>query len=196
MPLDGLEAQRCRDLVQHLQRERPAKTEQQVSFIAVVPRRPLSDALTDHSLRRHHMPEGHPERVHATAQPPDGTGQGDVEPAQRIGRGLHALGRRGDGDALLDRRKQAGQPRGEEVWQQAERPAALPAVPPSDPQPLWRCPSVAAMAGKGAAARGMQGAAGRSSLPPFPVPDVRIDARRCSKRKLQRHSPMRWRLAT
>ena len=32
-------------------------------------------------------------------------------------RGLHALGRRGDGDALLDRRKQARHPGGQEVWQ-------------------------------------------------------------------------------
>ena len=180
-----LEAQRRRNPVQHLQWERLAKPEQQVSSFDVVPRRPLSGVPADHSLWRHHMPESHPERLHATAQPTDGAGQGDVGPAQRIGRRLHALGRRGNGDALLDRRKRAEQPGGQEVWQQAERSAALRAIPPSDPQPSWRRPGVAAVAGKGAAARGMHGAAGQSRVPPFPVPDVRIDARRCSKRKLQ-----------
>jgi hypothetical protein len=191
-----LEAQRRRDPVQHLQRERPAKAEQQMPFVEAVPRSPFSGVSADHSLGRHSMPEGHPERPHATAQPTDRAGQADIEPAQRIGRRLHALGRQGDGDALFDRRKQTGQPGGQEVWQQTERSAALRAVPSSDPQPSWRRPGVAAMASKGAAARGMQGAAGQSCVPPFPVPDVRIDARRCSKRKLQRRSPARWRSAT
>ena len=195
-PLDvpcPLEAQRRRDPVQSLHRERPAKAEQQASFVEIVLRRRLLGAPADHRLRRHHMPEDHPERVHATAQPTDCAGQGDVEPAQCIGGGLHALGRRGDGDALLNRRKQTGQPGGEEVWQQAERLAALRAVPSSNPQPSWRRPGVAAMAGKGAATRGMQRAAGQMGVPPFPIPDVRIDARRCSKWKLQRRSPARWR---
>jgi branched-chain amino acid transport system substrate-binding protein len=41
----------------------------------------------------------------------------------------------------------------------------------------------------------MQGAAGQSGVAPFPVPDIRVNARQCSKRKLHGRSPTRRRTA-
>jgi hypothetical protein len=52
------------------------------------------------------------------------------------------------------------------------------------------------MTGKRAAAQRMQGAAGQSGVAPFPVPDVRIDARQCSEGDLHGRSPTRRRIAT
>ncbi len=141
------------------------------------------------------MREGRSNRSNAPAQPTNGAGQADVRSAKRIGSGLHALGRRCDGDALFDRDEQARQPGGKEVRQEAERSAALRAVPPSNPQPSWRRPGVTAMTGKRAAARRVQGASGQSRVAPFAVPDVRLDARQRSERKLQRPSPSRRRIA-
>lgn len=166
-----LEAQRCWNIIQDLRRERPAKAEQHMPLVEIYPRR--------------HMRHGRLDRSNAPTQPTDGTGQTDVRSAQRIGGGLHALRRRCHGDAVLDRGKQARQPRGKEVRQQAECSTALRAIPSSDPQPRGRRPDVTAMTGKRAAARRMQGATGQSRLLPLPIPDVRVDARHCPQRNLQ-----------
>ena len=177
-----LEAQRRRNTVQHLRRERPAKAEQYASLVGDSGRR-LHRQRADRRLRCD-MREGRSDRSNAPAQPPDSARQGDVRPAQRIGGGFHALGRRRYDDAVFDRGEQAGQPGGEEVRQEAKRSAPLRAVPPSDPQPLGRHPGITAMAGKRAAARRMQRAAGQSGIAPFTVPDVRVDARQCAEREL------------
>jgi hypothetical protein len=96
---------------------------------------------------------------------------------------------------VFDRGEQAGQSGGKEIRQEAERSAALRAVPPSDPQPSRRRPGVTAMTGKRAAARRVQGAAGQSRVAPFAVPDVPLDARQSSQRKLHRSSPAHRRVA-
>jgi hypothetical protein len=190
-----LKAQRRRNTVQDLRRERPAKAKQHASLVEIDLRRRPRCERADHRLRRP-MRKSRSDRSNAPPQPTDGARQRDVGSAERIGSGLHALGRRCDGDAVFDRGEQARQPGGQEVRQEAERSAALRAVPPGDPQPSWRRPGVTSMTGKRAATRRVQGAAGQSRVAPFPVPDVRVDTRQCSERKLQRPSPARRRITT
>ncbi len=126
------EAQRRRNTVQDLRRERPAKAEQHAALVEIDLQRRLRCKRADHRLQRY-MREGRSNPSNAPAQPSNGAGQADVGSAERIGSGLHALGRRRDGDAVFDRGEQVRQPGGEEVRQEAERSAALRAVPPSDP---------------------------------------------------------------
>lgn len=190
-----LEAQRCRNTVQDLRRERPAKAKQHAPLVEIDLWRRLRCERADHRLWRH-IRESRSNRSNAPAQPTNGAGQTDVWSAERIGSGLHALGRRCDGDAVFDRSEQARQPGGQEVRQEAERSAALRAVPPGDPQPSWRRPGVTSMTGKRTATRRVQGTAGQSRVAPFPVPDVRVNARQCSERKLQRPSPADRRVTT
>ncbi len=65
----------------------------------------------------------------------------------------------------------------QDVRQEAERSAALRAVPPGDAQPSWRRPGATSMRDKRAATRRVEGAAGQSRVAPFPVPDVRVETR-------------------
>ena len=94
--------------------------------------------------------------LHAAAQPADRPRQGHLRPANQIGGGFHAPGRLHHRYASLDRIKQARQPGRKKVWQKAERLTPFGAVPPSDAQPLRRYARIAAVAGKGAAARCVQ----------------------------------------
>ena len=177
------EAQRRRNTVQHLWRERPTKADQHASLGEIDSCGRRHRQLADYRLWRH-MREGRSNRPNPPPQPTDGAGQGNIRSTQRIGCGLHALGRRCHRDAVLDRSEQTRQPGSEKVRQEAERSTALRAVPPSDAQPARRHPGVTTMTGKRAPARRMQGAARQSGVAPFSVPDVRIDARKRPQRNL------------
>jgi hypothetical protein len=142
-----LEAQRRRNTVQDLRRKRPAKAEQHASLVGIDLWRRLPCGHADHHLRRH-MREDCSDHSNASAQPADSTGQGDVTPTQHVGGGLHAPGRSGHRDAVVNRGEQARQPNGKEVRQQAERSVSLRAVPPSNPHASWRHPGVTAMTRK------------------------------------------------
>jgi hypothetical protein len=182
-----LETQGRRNTAQDLRRQRSAKPEQHVCLVDTDLRHRIPYELADRHLRRHtcHGVECRSNRSDATAQPTDGAGQGNVRPAQRVGSGLHALGRQCHGDTVFDRDEQARQSGGKEVRKQAERSMALGAIPPRDTQSSRRYSPVAAMTNERAAAQRMQWAAGQLGVTPFMVPDVRVDARRCSQRDLQ-----------
>jgi hypothetical protein len=95
-----LEAQGRWNTVQHLRRERPAKADQYASLVGVDSGGRFRER-DGHRLRCD-MSESGSNCSNAPAQPPDSARQADVEPAQRIGSGFHALGRRRYGDAVFD----------------------------------------------------------------------------------------------
>ena len=80
--------------------------------------------------------EGRSDRSDPPAQPSDGSGQGNVGPAEQVGGNFQALGRLSHGHALLNRIEQVWQSGGKEVRQQAERPMPLGTIPSRDAQPL------------------------------------------------------------
>ena len=86
------EAQRRRNTVQDLRRERPAKAEQHTSLVEIDPRRRLFRERADRRPRPH-MRESRFDRLHAPPQPTYSAGQRDLRSAEHIGGGLHALGR-------------------------------------------------------------------------------------------------------
>ena len=75
-----LEAQRRRNAVKDLWRERPAKAEQHASLVEIDPQRRLPCERAGRHLRRH-MRKNRSDRSNAPAQPTDGARQGDVGPA-------------------------------------------------------------------------------------------------------------------
>jgi hypothetical protein len=175
----GQEAQRRRNTVQHLWRKRPTKTNQHASVGKVDPCGRTPPQYADHRLW-HHMGEGRSNRPNPPPQPAHGARQGYIWPTQRIGGGLHALGRQCYCDAVLDRSERTRQPGSEKIGQEAEGSTALRTVPTSNAQPVRRHPGVTAMTGKRTSPRRMQGAPRQSGTAPFSVPDVRIDARQSS----------------
>jgi hypothetical protein len=141
-----LEAERCRNVGQSGRRQGAAKLDQPMGSVRV------------HAAGRrvrHEAGDGvEPcsDGANATAQPADGTRQGDVGTAQPVGGGLQAPGRTGDGDAVLDGVEQARHPGGQEVRQQAERPMPLRTIPSGNAHSPGCQARIAAMAREGAAA--------------------------------------------
>jgi hypothetical protein len=175
------EAQWRRYAAQGLRRKRPAKRQQHASLTDIgLPRR-IPCERAKGRLRHHmcHRIECSSNRSHAAAKPPDSARQRDVRSAHRIGSSLHAPGRRYRGDAVFDRGEQARQPGSKKIRKQAECSMAFGAIPSRDPHPARRHTPIAAMTGKRATARRVQGAFGQIGITPFTVLDIRLDARRC-----------------
>ena len=130
--------------------------------------------------------EGRSDRSDPPAQPSDGSGQGNVGPAEQVGGNFQALGRLSHGHALLNRIEQVWQSGGKEVRQQAERPMPLGTIPSRDAQPLWHQPWIAAVTGKRASTRRMQRTSGQSGCAPLLIPDIRRRTRSRMQRDLHR----------
>ncbi len=73
---------------------------------------------------------------------------------------------------------------------------AFGTVPPSDTQSVRRCARITAVASKGAATRRMQRAGKQADSTPFPICNVRLDARLRSQRDLQCRPLTRRRTST
>lgn len=80
--------------------------------------------------------------LHATAEPADCPRQCYLWPADQIGGGFQAAGRLHRRDTYLDRVKQARQPRGQKIGEQAECPMTLGAVPARNTEPGRRHPRI------------------------------------------------------
>lgn len=93
-----------RNITQYLRRQGPAKSEQYLCLAGAAARYHTTCEGADRHLGNHvcHGMECCPDRSDTTPQPTDGTGQGNVRPAQPVGRGLNALRGQCHGDAVFD----------------------------------------------------------------------------------------------
>ncbi len=87
--------------------------------------------------------------THATTEPADRPRQCHLRPANHIGDSFHAAARLlHHGNASLDRVEQARQPNSKKIWQQAECPMPLWAVPPGNAKARRCLTRITAVPGK------------------------------------------------
>ena len=93
-PPKRLESKRCWNVGQNRRRKGATKSAQEMALVDVDRR---------HRYEAGNGGESRSDRLNATTQPTDGSGQADVGPANQIGSGFQALGRMRHGHALLNR---------------------------------------------------------------------------------------------
>ena len=115
--------------------------------------------------------------AHPAAQPAHGTGQRHVIATQLICRHFQSGRSLGGCHGVLNRAQQPGQPSGQEVRQQTERPMSLRAIPPRDADSLRHYAWVAAMACERTLIRRMQRASFEAQVAPLVVGNVGLGTR-------------------